>query len=156
VSSGSVQRFRSMIESAGPGGAFVTVPFDVERVYGRKRVPIEATIDAEPYRGTLVRMGGPSHMLIILKRIRRKIGKGPGDTVEVVLQEDLKPRTVDVPDDLARSLRARPKAGRFFEGLSYTSQKEYVRWIEDARRPETRQNRITRTVSLLAQGQRTR
>jgi hypothetical protein len=145
-----------MIESAGPGGAFVSIPFDVERVYGRKRVPIEATIDAEPYRGTLVRMGGPSHMLIILKRIRRKIGKGPGDTVEVVLQEDLKPRTVDIPEDLARSLRARPKAGRFFAGLSYTNQKEYLRWIEDARRPETRQNRIRQTVSLLARGQRAR
>jgi hypothetical protein len=157
VTSQSVQRFRSVIESADDGGgAFVSIPFDVERVFGKKRVPIEATIDAEPYRGTLVRMGSPGHMLIVLKEIRRRIGKGPGDTVEIVLWEDLQPRTVNVPPDLARALKARPKAARFFEGLSYTHQKEYVRWIEGSKRPETRKSRLSRTLAFLAKGQRAR
>jgi hypothetical protein len=157
VTGRSIQKFRSVIESAGEGGgAFVSIPFDVEMVFGQKRVPIEATIDAEAYRGTLVRMGGPTHMLIILKGIRQRIGKGPGDTVEIVLWEDLQPRTVEVPPDLARLLKARPKAARFFEALSYTNKKEYVRWIGEAKRPETRKARITRTLALLSKGQRTR
>ena len=109
-------------------------------------------IDAEPYRGTLVRMGGSNHILIVLKGIREKIGKGPGDTVDVVLEEDLKPRRVTIPADLARALKARPKARLFFRGLSHTNQKEYAGWIEGAKRAETRARRIARTVALLAQG----
>lgn len=153
----SIQRFRSVIESAGEGGgAFVSIPFDVEMVFGKKRVPIEATIDAEPYRGTLVRRGGPGHMLIVLKEIRRRIGKGPGDTVEIVLWEDLQPRTVDLPPDLVHMLKSRPKAARFFEGLSYANKREFVRWILEAKRPETRKSRLERTLALLAKGQKTR
>ena len=153
----SIQRFRSVIESAGEGGgAFVSIPFDVEMVFGKKRVPIEAAIDGEPYRGTLVRMGGPTHLLIVLKEIRQRIGKGPGDTVEIVLWEDLEPRTVEVPADLERALKAKPKAARLFEALSYTNKNEYVRWIEGAKRPETRKSRLERTVALLAQGRKTR
>jgi uncharacterized protein YdeI (YjbR/CyaY-like superfamily) len=76
--------------------------------------------------------------------------------VEIVLWEDLQPRTVEVPPDLARLLKASPKAARFFEALSYTNKKEYVRWIGEAKRPETRKARITRTLTLLSKGQRTR
>jgi hypothetical protein len=154
MSSGSIQRFRSVIESAGTGGAFVSIPFDVEMVFGKKRVPVEATIDAETYRGTLVRMGGPSHMLIVLKEIRERIGKGPGDAVDVVITEDLKPRVVEVPRDLAKALRGQPKALQFFRSLSFTGQKEYARWIEGAKRAETRAGRVAKAVRLLGQGKR--
>jgi hypothetical protein len=156
MSGGSIQRFTSVIESAGGGGAFVSIPFDVELAFGKKRVPVEATIDGEPYRGTLVRMGGPSHILVVLKSIREIIGKGPGDPVDVVIAEDLNPRVVDVPGDLARALKSKPKALMFLRGLSYTDQKEYVRWIESAKRRETRANRVARAVAMLGRGEKAR
>ncbi len=148
------QQFRAVIKDAGGGGAYVTVPFDVEKVYGKKRVKIKATINGEPYRGTLVRMGSPKHMLLILKEIREKIGKSSGDEVFIVLEEDLDTRTVDVPADLLKALLAVPQAKAFFDQLSYTNQKEYVRWVTDAKRPETRTVHIQRTVELLMQGRR--
>jgi hypothetical protein len=154
MSCGSIQRFRSVIESAGGGGAFVSVPFDVELVFGKKRVPVQVTIDAEPYRGSLVRMGGTCHILPVLKHIRETIGKGPGDAVDVVVEEDLEPRVVEVPGDLAKALRGQPKALLFFRGLSYTSQKEYARWIESAKREETRAGRVARAIRALRQGKR--
>ena len=49
--------FRAVMKDAGDGGAFVTVPFDVEATFGKKRVKVKATIEGEPYRGSLVRMG---------------------------------------------------------------------------------------------------
>jgi hypothetical protein len=73
--------FRAVIDNPGRGGAFVRVPFDVEKVFGRKRVPVKTTINGQPYRGTLVRMGEPYHVLIVLKEIRQKIGKEFGDEV---------------------------------------------------------------------------
>jgi hypothetical protein len=148
--------FRARIENAGEGGAFVRVPFDVEQVYGKKRVKIKALIENVPYRGLLVRMGEPWHMLIILKHIREKIGKSFGDEVEVTVEEDVEPRVVQVPADLQQLLDQNPAAQAFFKELAYTNQKEYVAWVTSAKREATRQERLTRTIELLAQGKRSR
>lgn len=143
--------FNAVIESAGGGGAYVSVPYDVEKIYGQKRVKIKATIDGEPYRGTLVRMGMPHHVLIVLKEIREKIGKSFGDEVTVVLEEDMEVRRVELPGDLKVALEAEPNALAFFNKLSFTHQKEYVQWIEQAKRETTRRARIQRTVEMLLQ-----
>jgi hypothetical protein len=144
--------FCAIIEDAGGGGAFVTVPFDVEAAFGKKRVKIKATIDGVPYRGSLVRMGTPCHVLLVRKEIREKIGKGPGDQVHVVIEEDVEPRLVEVPEDLRQALDAEPGVSRFFDGLSYTHQKEYVNWVAEAKRPGTRRNRILKVKDMLRQG----
>lgn len=149
-------KFRAIIEDPGNGGAFVTVPFDVEKAFGKKRVKIIASIDGEPYRGSLVRMGGEAHILIILKEIRQKIGKTFGDEVEIVIEEDSGPRVVEPPQDLKAALESNPKATAFFGQLSYTHQKEYVDWIEEAKRPETRQRRILQALEMLEKGKRER
>ena len=147
-------QFRAVIEDAGGGGAYVTIPFDVEKTFGKKRVKIKATINGEPYRGTLVRMGGPQHMLPVLKEIRERISKNIGDEVSVELEEDLEPRQVEVPPDLKQALEAEPTAHAFFNRLSYTHQKEYVNWINEAKRDETRVKRIQQTIDMLEQGKR--
>jgi len=148
--------FRAVIEDPGGGGAFVRIPFDVEDVFGKKRVKIKATIDGEPYRGSLVRMGAPYHILIVIKDIRNKIGKTFGDEVEVTLEEDLEPRVVEVPADLKEMLDVNPQAASFFEKLSYTHQREYVYWINESKRSETRQRRIRKTAEMLLEGKKGR
>lgn len=146
--------FRAVIEDPGGGGAYVTVPFDVEQVFGTKRPKIKATIDGEPYRGTLVRWGGLNHVLLVVKEIREKIGKSFGDEVEVEIEEDTEPRVVEVPPDLKAALERNPEAQAFFNQLSFTHQKEYVQGIEEAKRVQTRQGRITKTVDMLKQKRR--
>jgi hypothetical protein len=148
--------FRAVINSEGGGGAWVDVPFDVEKTFGKKRVPIRATIDGVPYRGSLVRMGGDCHMLLILKAIREKIGKQVGDKVSVRLQEDKAPRKIKVPADVQKAVRLKPKAASFFTKLSYSHQREYIQWIEGAKRAETRERRIAGMLALLMRGQRER
>jgi hypothetical protein len=146
--------FRAVIEDAGGGGAYVNIPFDVEKTFGKKRVKVIASIEGEPYRGTLVRMGEPQHMLPVLKEIREKIGKSFGDEIEIEIEEDLEPRQVEVPPDLQQTLKAEPIAQDFFNRLSYTHQKEYVNWINEAKRDETRVKRIQQTIDMLKQGKR--
>jgi len=145
-------QFQAVIEDAGGGGAYVTIPFDVEKTFGKKRVKIKATIDGEPYRGTLVRMGSPQHMLLVLKEIREKVGKSFGDKVAVELEEDFEPRQVEVPADLQSALEADPISQASFDRLSYTHQKEYVRWIMEAKHDSTRQKRIQQAIEMLRQG----
>jgi hypothetical protein len=147
--------FDAVIEAAG-GGAFVTIPFDVEQAFGKKRVPVQATFDGEPYRGLVVRMGGECHMLIVRKEIREKIGKQAGDTVHVTLAEDTEPRVVEVPPDLRTALDGDAAAAATFERLSYTHRREYVQWIEDAKREETRRNRVAKAIGMLREGKKAR
>ena len=146
--------FRAVIEDAGNGGAYVSVPFDVEQAFSKKRVKVLAVIEGVPYRGSLVRMGTECHLLPVLKEIRQQIGKAIGDEIEVTVEEDTQPRQVTVPTDLQQVLDADPVAQAFFERLSYTRQKEYVQWIEEAKRPQTRLSRLEKTVEMLKQGKR--
>lgn len=71
----------------GLDGAYVEIPFDVREEFGKGRVKVHATFDGVGYDGSLVRMGTPCHILGLRKDIRTRIGKQPGDTVAVRLQE---------------------------------------------------------------------
>jgi hypothetical protein len=148
------QTFTAVIQNAGDGGAFVEVPFDVEKEYGSKKPKVRATIEGIPYRGTLVRMGTECHLLLILKSIREQAGKTFGDDVHVILEPDTKPRVVEIPKDLMKELKSDQQAKAFFDKLSYTHQKEYVTWINEAKREETRRTRILKTIEMLKQGKR--
>jgi hypothetical protein len=150
------QTFTATIQNAGGGGAFVEVPFDVEAIFGSKKPKVKAMIEGVPYRGILTRMGTEYHMLIILKGIREQIGKTFGDEVTVTLEPDTEPRVIEVPADLKKAFRIEKDAKAFFEKLSYTHQREYVMWINEAKREETRQNRIARTLEMLKQGKKAR
>ncbi|HJS52849.1 MAG TPA: YdeI/OmpD-associated family protein [Pyrinomonadaceae bacterium] len=126
----------------------ITIPFDVEKVFGAKRVPVKATVNGAIYHGSIVRMGG-KYMLGIPKAFREKAGISAGDHIVITLELDTTPRTVDVPADLAKTIK---KAGMSaaWNKLSYTHRKEYVRAVEEAKRPETRTKRIEKALEMLA------
>ena len=75
-----------------------------------------------------------------------------GDTVEVDLELDTKPREVEPPEALARALAADPVARAAFDGLAITHRKEYARWIEEAKRDETRERRVAQAIVMLGEG----
>jgi hypothetical protein len=148
-------KFKATIQPGIGGGAGVIFPYNIEEEFGtRARVPVSATLQGVPYRGSLVKCGPASHMLGVLKGIREQIGKGPGDTIDVVLWKDEAERTVDVPAEFEKLMK---RAGLlpFFETLSYTHRKEYCRWITGAKREETRQMRLKKSIEMLAKGVKT-
>ena len=59
------------------------------------------------------------------------------------------PRTMQVPDDLAKELRKRPAARRFFEQLDSRNRYAILYRLADAKKPETRQRRLEQFVRLL-------
>ena len=150
------QTFTAIIKNAGGGGAFVEVPFDVEAAFGSKRPKVKAMIEGVPYRGILTRMGGDHHLLIILKEIREKIGRTFGDEVTITVEPDTEPRVIEVPAELKKAFKSDKEAKAFFDKLSYTHQREYVTWINEAKREETRQNRIVKAIGMLKKGQKAR
>src|SRR5512134_2796850 len=146
--------FTAVIQSAGGGGAFVEVTFDVEQAFGAKRPKIKALIEGVEYRGILTRMGTDCHILGIRKEIREQAGKTFGDAVTITVEPDTEPRLIEVPADLLKELKKDREAKAFFDKLSYTHQKEYVTWITEAKKEETRQNRIAKTIAMLKKGKK--
>ena len=148
-------RFKAGIEPGIGGGAVVAFPYDVEKEFGvRGRVQVKSTLDGVEYAGSLMKCGSGPHMLGVLKAVREQIGKGPGDTIEVVIWKDNSDRTVEIPAAF-KALLIKEGLLAGFEKLSYTHRKEYCRWIAEARKEETRQNRITKAIAMLRNGVKT-
>jgi len=125
----------------------ITIPFDVESVFGSKRVPVKVWINRAEYRGTVVRMGG-KYMLGVPKVFRDAAGIKAGDNIMVTMELDSEPRTVETPADLAEALHKADLASGW-EKLSYTHKKEHVNAIEDAKKPETRVRRIEKAIEMI-------
>jgi len=147
--------FRAAVRSSGRGGGghLVDVPPQVIEALGgqgsgRSRIPVTATFDGIPYRGSIVRMGGGA-VLGVQKAIMAEAGVSVGDTLTVVVRNDDAPREVEVPVDLAEALRGNDEARAVFEGLSYSHRREYVDSITEAKRPETRARRVERTIQAM-------
>ena len=127
-------------------------PFDVEELFGtRGRVPVLVDFEGLSYRGSLAPMGG-RHLLGVRKDIREALGKQVGDSLSVVLERDAKKRTVRVPKDLVAALLASAEAKNRFDELSYTHRKEFAAWVEEAKRRETRERRVAKTVEMVLAG----
>src|SRR5208283_5117832 len=148
-------KFKAKIEAGDGGGAYVLFPYDTEKEFATKgKVPVKATFNGAPYTGSLIKYRNPLHMMGVLKSIREQIGKGPGDTIEVVVWRDETERIVEVPAEFAAQIKKAGLMG-FFETLSYTNRKEYCRWITGAKREETRRMRLEKSIEMLARGVKT-
>jgi hypothetical protein len=139
--------FTAPLVVEGRGAHFVVPAKVIEALGGGGRIPVQARFDAVTYQGSVVSMAG-AMVIGVPKAIREQMGKGDGDSVKVVLERDVAERTVDVPDDLAKALKA---AGvrKQFDALAYTYRKEHVRSITEAKKPETRAKRVERAVDSL-------
>jgi len=149
--------FEAVLENHQPdmNTAFVSFPFNVEELYGtRSHVKVKATFDGYEYRGILANMGLGCHMIGVRQDVRKAIGKKVGDTVKVTVERDTEERMVEAPSELQKLFQKNPKLKVFFDSLSYTNRKEYVRWIVSAQRPETREKRLRQTREKLQKGRK--
>lgn len=148
--------FRSTVELGGKTATGIEIPADVVAALGwSKRPAVLVTIAGHSYRTTVASMGG--RFLVPLNAENRvAAGVTAGEQVDVEIQVDTTPRVVTLPPDLDAALTDEPAARKFFESLSFTHRKEWVRWIEEAKRAPTRTSRIHQTVAALSEQQRTR
>jgi len=149
-------KFQATVELNGKTATGITVPEEVLMELGAgKRPPVLVTIGGYTYRTTVAPMGG-RFLVGINAEHRANAGIAAGDEIDVEIVLDTEPREVTVPADLAGALAADARASATFGALSYTHRKEWVRWVEDAKKPETRETRLVKTVESLREGKRTR
>ena len=150
-----VKRFRVLIErEEGSEVCGINIPFDVEKTFGtRGRVPVRGTLNGAPFRGSLFPMGG-CHFMVVNRHLRAAAGVRGGETVPVQLERDTEERVINAPADLERALKADKAAQATWDKLSYTHRREHVEHLEDAKKPETRQRRLEKSIALLAAGRK--
>jgi hypothetical protein len=145
-------KFTGMLTSTprGGGGTLVPIPTDVAASLGLRGMPkIQAVIAGLPYRGSLMPMGDGTYCLGVLKSIQDAAGVGLGDTIDVLIELDTVPRSVEPPPDLAQVLNRDRRAAAAWAKLSFTNQKEIARSLEEAKKPETRERRLKAAVARL-------
>ncbi|WP_050354391.1 YdeI/OmpD-associated family protein [Gottschalkia purinilytica] len=132
---------------------FVEFPYDVEKEFGIKgQVKVKAIFDDYEYRGSLVKMGHHCHCIGITQKIRKEINKQDGDLVHVAITKDDDPRIVEIPEDFKIELEENVEAKNIFDSLSYSNQKKFTEWITNAKKIETRDKRLKKTISMLLEG----
>ncbi|MEO6728842.1 MAG: YdeI/OmpD-associated family protein [Candidatus Dojkabacteria bacterium] len=142
-------KFTAKIFTGGGQTAGFLIPEDVMTSLGdKKRVPVVITLNGYSYRSTVATYEGKQAVGISIEN-REKAGVKIGDTLEIDVSFDDKPRIVEVPEIMQKELEKNPKAKEVFEGLAFTHKKEYVKWIEEAKKEETKTSRLEKLNQMI-------
>jgi hypothetical protein len=142
-------KFEAIIQKvSNKDGAFIEIPFDIEKEFGAKRVKVKAKFDSIDYRGSIVSMGG-RYVIGITKAIRKEIGKNDGEKIFVQIEKDEEVREIELPMDFKIELEKSEEAFKFYNSLSYSIKRKYYQWIISAKKEETRKKRIIEAIEKL-------
>lgn len=141
--------FITTLTSGGGNTTGIEVPATMVEGFGRgKRVPLVVTVGDHTYRSSVSWYRG-AFMISVGSAHREAAGVAVGDEVEVTIQVDDEPRTVEVPADLAEALAADDVARANWASLSFSNQNAHALSIEGAKSPETRGRRVAKVVETL-------
>jgi len=150
----SVYRFKARLarhpKDAKTASWTLLVPKTVsEKLRGMTKV--EGTMNGHPFRAALEPGTSGGHWLRMIKAVRGGAAAA-GATVNIAI---LGPEPAPiVPPDLRVAFAASHKAKTLWKDLTTVGHRDFIRWIDGAKTPETRARRIRRTVEQLAEGKR--
>ena len=151
-----MQKFTAKLVKESEQGAWtiVHVPFDVEAIFGKSGyIKVKGTIDNYAFSGIkLMPMGNGSYCLAIKEAIRKAINKENGDNVQVTMEPDTS--QLVIPKKLSEGLSAYPQAKAFFDGLTESNQNYFVEWVASAKREETQDTRVVKSIEKLLAGKK--
>jgi hypothetical protein len=147
-------RFTAELQSANEAGRWVPVPEKVAAAFDSRRQAVRGVVNGVAFRSRLAVYGGQSY-LGFTAALRTEAGISLGDILDIELEPDTEPRVVELPDVLVAAFEVDPVAAAAFKALAYTHRKEYVGWIAEAKRDETRQRRVAKAIEMLSSGTKT-
>src|SRR5687768_8115328 len=115
---------------------------------------IDGTLEGQPFHATLEPDGRGSHWLKVSRALRVAAGAEIGAKVALAIEpaaEELEPL---VPADLRKALAAVPEARAQWSSLTPVARRDWIRWLDSAKKPETRERRIANTCDMLVCGKR--
>lgn len=131
---------------------YCTIPGDMEKLFGSKgQIRIKGKINNFSFHARLMPHGDGRHFLILNESIRKGAGIKVGDTISVTIQKDASSPEPEIPDELKKALMKNKTAAKYFNSLAPSHKKEYIGYITEAKKPETRMARIEKTTQKLAE-----
>jgi hypothetical protein len=148
----SAVRFRTTILQTGRTAMGFVVPDEVVEALGAgKRPPVTVTINGYTYRNTVAVMGG-RYMIGVSAEHRGPAKVSGGEEVDIDLELDTAPRTIEVPPELATALDADPAAKATWDKLSYSNKSWHTLQVTGTNNPDTRARRIDKSIAALREG----
>jgi hypothetical protein len=145
-------KFHTTLQQGDKTATGIEIPNEVVEALGAgKKPPVKLRVNGYEYRSTVATIDG-KFMVGFSADHRAASGIKGGDEIDVEVELDTQPRTVDVPADLQAALDAEPKAKATFEKLSNSLKGYHVSQVTGAKTEETRQRRIQRSISVLREG----
>lgn len=146
----SAKRFESRVVRTGKN-AHVPVPFDPNDEWGWKlKHYVRGSVGGRHIRG-LLRVEGETYVLPLGPAWLRDNALPQSVAIDVMLEPE-GPQAGALEDDITRALGASPDAETFFQSVAPFYRKNFLRWIDHAKRPETRAARIAEMVAMLEAG----
>ena len=142
-------RFKTTVLTNDKTATGIEIPAAVVDGLGAgKRPKVYVTINDYTYRSSIAVMNG-KFMVGISAENRAACHVIGGDVVDVEITVDNDVRTVDVPEDLARALKADRAAKKKYESLSYSNQLRHALAVSSAKTDETRNRRLDAVLKSL-------
>ncbi|MCU1514761.1 MAG: hypothetical protein JWO10_1851, partial [Microbacteriaceae bacterium] len=144
------ERFSTtLFQAPGMKATGIVIPDEVVTALGGSKKPaVTISIGDYSYRTTLGSMYGKS-MAPFAAEHRAASGLVAGDPIDVTIEIDTAPRTVELPQDLANAITAAPGAMATFDALAPSQRKAHVVAVESAKGADTRTRRIAKVVEAL-------
>ena len=145
-------KFHTTIKQSDGTATGIVVPDEVVTTLGAgKKPPVKMSVNGYSYRSTVATIDG-RFMVGFSADHRAASGLKGGDEVDVEIELDTEPRTVEVPADLQSALDAEPAAQATFDKLSNSLKGYHVYQVTSAKTDETRQRRIEKSIATLREG----
>ena len=148
-------KYKTILFAPERGGVYAGFPFDGLKEFGKRGpVRVNCRIGSIEIKCSLLPMGDGSHAIHVKKDLRKAIGKDVGDEVEMIIEQDLSPRIVIIPEDIQWLLDDDPVFKEKFDKLTISYKESIIAYIDQAKLPETRAKRIGQMIDRIKSGLR--
>jgi len=118
----------------------------------RGMVMVEGTLNGARFQAPLEPDGKGSHLLVVDETLRKTAGAG--DTVTLAIEPSEHWPEPKLPADLKEALAADPRAQATWKDITVAARWDWIRWVNEAKQPETRLRRIESIYSRFKAGKR--
>jgi hypothetical protein len=141
-------KIKTKIVQTGNNTGIEVTEQQLEILGGGKKPLVTVTLNNYTYRSAVGKMGN-KFMISLSAENRKNANVKGGDTLEITVELDNVPRTVEIPIDLQTAFAKNKTAKANFENLAPSKKKEMVRSINDAKTEETKIRRIEKALETL-------
>lgn len=147
-----MHRFKATLHRPEGVGTWTYAPIPPkvsEAFASRGQVRVKGTVDGKPFESTILPTGRGGHYLVLKAEIRKAIGKEAGAAVQVEFEATTRTPKVAQPKELEAALAKDAEARAKFESMPPSHQREYVRFIGEAKKEETRLRRVGKAIAMI-------